>query len=123
MAASDHPNPNARSVEAKDESLAFGAVLGATIGNMLEFYDFVTYSFFATQIGHTFFHAGDRAFESRGPRKSLSLGFDVGSVPAAGGRSAFRLSGQKDEDAGEHEHQAYHREGVAEAHHQRLLLD
>ncbi len=52
-AASDHPN--ARSVEAKDEGLTFGAVLGATIGNMLEFYDFVTYSFFATQIGHTVF--------------------------------------------------------------------
>jgi MFS transporter, MHS family, citrate/tricarballylate:H+ symporter len=27
----------------------------ATIGNMLEFYDFVTYSFFAIQIGLTFF--------------------------------------------------------------------
>jgi MFS family permease len=31
------------------------AVLAATIGNMLEFYDFITYSFFAIQIGHTFF--------------------------------------------------------------------
>jgi MFS transporter, MHS family, citrate/tricarballylate:H+ symporter len=31
------------------------AILGATIGNMLEFYDFITYSFFAIQIGHTFF--------------------------------------------------------------------
>ncbi len=31
------------------------AVLGATIGNMLEFYDFITYSFFAIQIGRTFF--------------------------------------------------------------------
>jgi MFS transporter, MHS family, citrate/tricarballylate:H+ symporter len=38
-------------------SAAFGsrAILGATIGNMLEFYDFITYSFFAIQIGHTFF--------------------------------------------------------------------
>ena len=36
---------------------AFGsrAILGATVGNMLEFYDFITYSFFAVQIGHTFF--------------------------------------------------------------------
>ena len=33
------------------------AALGATIGNMLEFYDFITYSFFAIQIGHTFFPA------------------------------------------------------------------
>jgi MFS transporter, MHS family, citrate/tricarballylate:H+ symporter len=31
------------------------AVFSATIGNMLEFYDFVTYSFFAIQIGHTYF--------------------------------------------------------------------
>src|SRR5580698_2331272 len=38
-------------------SPAFGrrAIFGATIGNMLEFYDFITYSFFAIQIGHTFF--------------------------------------------------------------------
>jgi MFS family permease len=43
--------------EAKDEGLTAGAVMGATIGNMLEFYDFVTYSFFATQIGHAFFPA------------------------------------------------------------------
>jgi MFS family permease len=33
------------------------AAFGAIIGNMLEFYDFVTYSFFAIQIGHTFFPA------------------------------------------------------------------
>ena len=31
------------------------AAFAATIGNMLEFYDFITYSFFATEIGHAFF--------------------------------------------------------------------
>jgi MFS transporter, MHS family, citrate/tricarballylate:H+ symporter len=31
------------------------AIFAATIGNMLEFYDFITYSFFAIQIGHAFF--------------------------------------------------------------------
>lgn len=31
------------------------SAFAATIGNMLEFYDFITYSFFAIQIGHTFF--------------------------------------------------------------------
>jgi len=62
-APSDQPNsqsPSSRAEdrgEAKDEGLTFGAVFGATIGNMLEFYDFVTYSFFATQIGHAFFPA------------------------------------------------------------------
>jgi MFS family permease len=35
----------------------FRAAFGATVGNMLEFYDFITYSFFAIQIGHTFFPA------------------------------------------------------------------
>jgi MFS family permease len=30
-------------------------VLAATIGNALEFYDFITYAFFAIQIGHAFF--------------------------------------------------------------------
>lgn len=33
------------------------AAFAATIGNMLEFYDFITYAFFAIQIGHTFFPA------------------------------------------------------------------
>lgn len=31
------------------------AAFSATIGNMLEFYDFITYAFFAIQIGHAFF--------------------------------------------------------------------
>lgn len=35
------------------------AVLAATIGNGLEFYDFVTFAFFAIQIGRTFFPSGD----------------------------------------------------------------
>jgi MFS transporter, MHS family, citrate/tricarballylate:H+ symporter len=42
-------NPEKRSV--------VRAAFGATIGNMLEFYDFITYSFFAIQIGHNFFPA------------------------------------------------------------------
>src|SRR5919197_757817 len=33
------------------------AAFAAAIGNMLEFYDFITYTFFAIQIGHTFFPA------------------------------------------------------------------
>ena len=38
-----------------EAALVRRAVAGATIGNALEFYDFVTYSFFAIQIGHAFF--------------------------------------------------------------------
>jgi len=36
-------------------ALGAQAIFGATIGNVLEFYDFITYSFFAIQIGHAFF--------------------------------------------------------------------
>jgi len=32
-----------------------GAIAAVTVGNALEFYDFLTYSFFAIQIGHAFF--------------------------------------------------------------------
>jgi MFS family permease len=42
------------------------AIVAVTVGNMLEFYDFITYSFFAIQIGRTFFPAG-------GPHASLML--------------------------------------------------
>lgn len=33
-------------------------VAAVTVGNAIEFYDFVTYAFFATQIGHAFFPVG-----------------------------------------------------------------
>jgi MFS transporter, MHS family, citrate/tricarballylate:H+ symporter len=47
-----------------DSRLLIGrATLAVTIGNMLEFYDFITYSFFAIQIGHTFF-SSDNQFAS-----------------------------------------------------------
>jgi hypothetical protein len=42
-------------LEPDPPALTGRATLGATIGNMLEFYDFVTYGFFAIQIGRTFF--------------------------------------------------------------------
>jgi MFS transporter, MHS family, citrate/tricarballylate:H+ symporter len=42
------------------------AIVGVTIGNMLEFYDFITYSFFAIQIGRAF-------FPSQSPFASLML--------------------------------------------------
>ncbi len=36
-------------------SLSARAIAAATVGNALEFYDFITYAFFAIQIGHAFF--------------------------------------------------------------------
>ena len=41
--------------EAMPEHLVMRHVAAATIGNALEFYDFITYAFFAIQIGHAFF--------------------------------------------------------------------
>jgi MFS family permease len=47
----------AAAVEAGSHAFIGRGTLAVTIGNMLEFYDFITYSFFAIQIGHTFFPA------------------------------------------------------------------
>jgi MHS family citrate/tricarballylate:H+ symporter-like MFS transporter len=44
-------------IEGSKEFSVKRAAFAATIGNMLEFYDFITYSFFAIEIGHTFFPA------------------------------------------------------------------
>jgi MHS family citrate/tricarballylate:H+ symporter-like MFS transporter len=49
------PFPHPPAAEPAPRQSSAGATLGATIGNMLEFYDFITYSFFAIQIGRTFF--------------------------------------------------------------------
>jgi MHS family citrate/tricarballylate:H+ symporter-like MFS transporter len=43
------------STESERPAFFARTTLAVTIGNMLEFYDFITYSFFAIQIGHTFF--------------------------------------------------------------------
>jgi MHS family citrate/tricarballylate:H+ symporter-like MFS transporter len=78
-----------REISAEPVPTALGApatlvsrgTLAVTIGNMLEFYDFITYSFFAIQIGHTFFPT-DSQFASL----MLSLAtFGAGLLP---GRSA-----------------------------------
>jgi MHS family citrate/tricarballylate:H+ symporter-like MFS transporter len=44
--------------EGTARSLSVGKVFAVAIGNALEFYDFLTFSFFAVQIGHTFFPGG-----------------------------------------------------------------
>ncbi len=42
-------------MRAEEPALTRRMVAAATIGNALEFYDFITYAFFAIQIGHAFF--------------------------------------------------------------------
>jgi MFS transporter, MHS family, citrate/tricarballylate:H+ symporter len=45
----------ALTIEGQKDVGVHRAAFAATVGNMLEFYDFITYSFFAIEIGHTFF--------------------------------------------------------------------
>ena len=52
------------------------AILAATLGNGLEFYDFITFAFFAIQIGHTFFPAGgDKYLSLMGSLAMFFVGF------------------------------------------------
>lgn len=46
---------SASDLKVRARSLSWRQALAIAVGNGLEFYDFVTYAFFATQIGHTFF--------------------------------------------------------------------
>lgn len=51
------------------------AVLAATIGNGLEFYDFITFAYFAIQIGNTFFPSGNPYFSLMGSLATFGAGF------------------------------------------------
>jgi MFS transporter, MHS family, citrate/tricarballylate:H+ symporter len=77
------------------------ATLAVTIGNMLEFYDFITYSFFAIQIGHTFFSSDSQFASLMLSRATFGAGFvtrPIGAVvigsysDRAGRRPAMILS-------------------------------
>jgi MFS family permease len=50
-------------------------VLAAVMGNALEFYDFVTYSFFSIQIGHAFFPSKDSFVSLMLSLAALGIGF------------------------------------------------
>jgi len=51
------------------------AVMAATIGCGLEFYDFVTFAFFAIQIGNTFFPSHDKYLSLMGSLATFGAGF------------------------------------------------
>ena len=60
---------------AHDPRLARRAVVAATCGNALEFYDFVTYAYFAIQIGHTFFPSTSAYLSLLGSLATFGAGF------------------------------------------------
>src|SRR6478736_2259421 len=51
------------------------AILAATLGNGLEFYDFITFAFFAIQIGHTFFPSVSPYLSLMGSLATFFAGF------------------------------------------------
>jgi MHS family citrate/tricarballylate:H+ symporter-like MFS transporter len=51
------------------------AVTAASVGNALEFYDFVTFAFFAIQIGRTFFPGGSAFLSLMGALATFGAGF------------------------------------------------
>jgi MFS family permease len=50
-------------------------IAAVTLGNALEFYDFLTYSFFAIQIGHAFFPGGSAYVSLMGSLATFGAGF------------------------------------------------
>lgn len=51
------------------------AITAASVGNALEFYDFVTFAFFALQIGRTFFPGGSTYLSLMGALATFGAGF------------------------------------------------
>src|SRR5579871_2366901 len=56
-------------------SLSWRQALAIAVGNGLEFYDFVTYAFFATQIGHTFFPSSSSDLSLLSSLATFGVGF------------------------------------------------
>ena len=51
------------------------AITAASVGNALEFYDFVTFAFFALPIGRTFFPGGSSFLSLMGALATFGAGF------------------------------------------------
>ena len=52
-----------------------GQVLGVTLGNALEFYDFLVFSFYAVQIGQCFFPNGNQTTSLLAALATFGAGF------------------------------------------------
>ena len=62
-------------VEEDKRQRASRAIVAATIGNALEFYDFITFGFFALQIGRTFFPSHDSYVSLMASLATFGAGF------------------------------------------------
>ena len=63
------------SVAVATKQSAARTALAGVIGNVLEWFDFAVYGYFATDIGQQFFPAGDRAAEQFSAFAVFALGF------------------------------------------------
>jgi MFS family permease len=66
----------------QDVRLSRRAIVAASVGNGLEFYDFVAFAFFAIQIGETFFPHVDRFTSLTGSLATFAAGFIARPVGA-----------------------------------------
>ena len=100
----DRPRPEPIAAEVLRYAPAISArraIAAATIGNALEFYDFLTYAFFAIQIGRAFFPTGSAYGSLMASLATFGAGFvtrPIGGIiigaysDRAGRRSAMMLS-------------------------------
>ena len=79
---------------AHDPRLARRAVVAATCGNALEFYDFVTYAYFAIQIGHTFFPSVNHYLSLMGSLATFGAGFVARPMKLPARARVARYSGR-----------------------------
>jgi len=60
---------------AAEKRMSARAIAAATVGNGLEFYDFITFAFFSIQIGQAFFPKGDAFVSLMGALATFGAGF------------------------------------------------
>ncbi|MGA0601433.1 MFS transporter [Caulobacter sp. KR2-114] len=80
--ASAGPGPDPGHGPAAEPRPSRIAILAATIGCGLEFYDFITFAFFAVQIGAAFFPSGDHYLSLMGALATFGAGFVARPVGA-----------------------------------------
>src|SRR5262245_63559093 len=72
------PSPHANTT-----TIPFTAVVAVVIGNWLEFYDFLVFTFFAVMIGDAFFPAESQAGRLLGALATFGVGFVTRPLGAA----------------------------------------
>src|SRR2546427_7252184 len=75
--------PVVRSTPPVNTTLPFGAIVAVVIGNWLEFYDFLVFTFFALMIGNAFFPGESEIGRLLGALATFGVGFFTRPLGAA----------------------------------------